>query len=142
MSNKVKSIISWILRILAATIMLQSLFFKFSAAPESIYIFNKLDMEPWGRIGTGVVELIASILILIPRMTWIGAFLGLGVMSGAIFFHLTSLGIEVHGDGGQLFIYAVLVFSSCALLLFFDRQKLLSFLPSDRNIEKKHLQTH
>jgi uncharacterized membrane protein YphA (DoxX/SURF4 family) len=99
-------------------------------------------MEPWGRIGTGVAELIASVLLLIPRTTWAGAFLGLGVMSGAIFFHLTSLGIEVHGDRGQLFIYAVLVFICCALLLYFGRQKLLSFLPSNQNMAKKHLQTH
>jgi uncharacterized membrane protein YphA (DoxX/SURF4 family) len=130
------------LRGLAALIMLQSLFFKFSAAPESIYIFSKLNMEPWGRIGTGVAELIASVLLLIPRTTWAGAFLGLVVMSGAIFYHFTSLGIEVQGDGGQLFIYAVLVFISCALLLYFDSQKLMSFLPSNRNMAKKHLQTH
>src|SRR5437868_1367625 len=70
----------WILRLLAAAIMLQTLFFKFSGAEESIYIFSKLGMEPWGRIGTGVMELIASILILIPRTTGIGAIIGIGLM--------------------------------------------------------------
>ena len=80
-------------------------------------------MEPWGRIGTGVMELIASILILIPRTTAVGALLAIGLMSGALFFHVTTLGIEVLGDGGQLFIYALLVlFSSLALLFFYKSQ--------------------
>lgn len=118
----------WLLRLIAAVIMLQTLFFKFSASPESVYIFTKVGMEPWGRIGSGVVELIASILILIPRTTWIGALLGLGVMSGALFFHLTKLGVEVQGDGGQLFIYALLVFVSCLILLIMNRLKVLAFI--------------
>ena len=114
----------WALRILAALILLQTLFFKFSGAEESIYIFSALGMEPWGRIGSGVLELIASILILYPPTTFIGAALGAGLMSGAIFFHLTKLGISVKGDGGQLFIYALLVFISCILLLIIYRREL------------------
>src|SRR6188472_2734345 len=114
MSLNAKTVILWILRLLAAAIMLQTLFFKFTAAPESIYIFSTLGMEPWGRIGTGTMELIASVLILIPATTGIGALLGIGLMGGAIFFHLTKLGLVVQGDGGQLFIYALLVFISCA----------------------------
>ena len=86
-----KRILTWILRGLAALILLQSLFFKFSGAPESIYIFSRIGMEPWGRIGSGIVELIASALILIPRTTWLGALAGLGVMGVAILFHLTTL---------------------------------------------------
>ena len=115
----------WALRIIAALILLQTLFFKFSGAEESIYIFSTLGMEPWGRIGSGVLELIASILILYPRTTFIGAALGAGLMSGAIFFHLTKLGIPVRGDGGQLFIYALLVFISCVILLFIGRKELM-----------------
>ena len=115
----------WALRIIAALILLQTLFFKFSGAEESIYIFSTLGMEPWGRIGSGVLELIASILILYPRTTFIGAALGAGLMSGAIFFHLTKLGISVRGDGGQLFIYALLVFISCIILLFICRKELM-----------------
>ena len=107
----------WALRILAALILLQTLYFKFTAAEESVYIFSAIGMEPWGRIGSGILELIAGILILYPRTTPFGALLGLGLMSGAIFFHLTKLGISVLGDGGQLFIYALLVFISCAALL-------------------------
>ena len=118
----------WILRILAAVILLQTLFFKFSAAEESVYIFSALGMEPWGRIGSGVAELIAAILILIPAATGIGALLGLGVMSGAIFFHLTKLGIEVMNDGGQLFIYALIVFTCCLILVWSYRYKLLAFV--------------
>lgn len=116
---------TWALRIIAALILLQTLFFKFSAAEESVYIFSALGMEPWGRIGSGVLELIASVLILYPRTTYIGAALGVGLMSGAIFFHLTKLGLVVKNDGGQLFIYALLVFISCALLLIIHRKQIV-----------------
>lgn len=116
---------TWLLRLIAAIILLQTLFFKFSASEESVYIFTTVGMEPWGRIGSGIFELIASILILFPKTTWLGALLGLGVMSGAIFFHLTKLGIVVKDDGGQLFIYALLVFLSCVLLLFIYRREVL-----------------
>ena len=125
-----KVVISWVLRLIAAFIMVQSLFFKFSGADESIYIFSTLGMEPWGRIGTGVIELVAAILLLIPRSTWLGAALGAGTMFGAIFFHLTSLGIEVHGDGGQLFLYAVVTAVSCLILLLFERQRIQQTLQS------------
>lgn len=120
-------IIVWAARIITAIILLQTLFFKFTGAEESKYIFSKLDAEPWGRIGSGVVELIASILILIPATTWIGALLGLGTMTGAIFAHLFILGISVRNsdgsyDNGQLFVYAVIVFIACSYLLWTNRR--------------------
>lgn len=118
----------WVLRILAALIMLQTLYFKFSGAEESIYIFSRLGMEPWGRIGTGVFELIASLLILMPKTTALGALLAAGLMSGAIFFHLTKLGISVKDDGGQLFIYALIVLVSSVILLFIYRQDILLYI--------------
>ena len=121
---KVQHILLWVFRILAALIMLQTLYFKFSAHPQSVHLFAILGMEPWGRIGTGVLELIASVLILYPRTTGYGALLGLGLMSGAIFFHLTKLGIKFDGDYG-LFTYAVLAFISCAMLVLFYRKDLL-----------------
>src|SRR5271167_5071223 len=96
-------VLSWVLRITAAVILLQTLFFKFTAAPESVYIFTRVGMEPWGRIGSGVVELIAAILLLTPRFTWAGSILAIGMMGGAILSHLTILGIEVKGDKGLLF---------------------------------------
>ncbi len=92
----------WILRIVSSVILLQTLFFKFTAAEESVYIFTTLGMEPYGRIGSGIAELIAVILILIPKTTLFGAFMGCGVMLGAIFSHLFVLGIEVQNDGGEL----------------------------------------
>ena len=116
----------WILRLLAAIILLQTLFFKFTAAPESIYIFSMLGMEPWGRIGSGIFELIAGILILIPATTVFGALLAIALMSGAIFFHLTKLGISVQNDGGQLFIYAILVFVSSLVLAIIYRSDLIA----------------
>ncbi len=124
------TIILWVLRLLAAIILLQTLFFKFSASEESVYIFSTIGMEPWGRIGTGIMELIAAILILIPRTTALGALLAIGLMSGALFFHFTTLGIEVKGDGGQLFIYALLVFISSAVLLFVYQSQIRSLLSS------------
>jgi uncharacterized membrane protein YphA (DoxX/SURF4 family) len=118
----------WALRVIAAFLLLQTLFFKFTGAEESIYIFSTLGMEPWGRIGSGVLELIASILILYPRTTFIGAALGAGLMSGAIFFHLTKLGISVKNDGGLLFAYALIVFISCVALLFIYRGEINAIL--------------
>jgi uncharacterized membrane protein YphA (DoxX/SURF4 family) len=111
----------WAVRLVAAIILLQTLYFKFGGAAESIYIFSTLGVEPWGRIGSGVVELVASILILIPRTSWIGAGIGLGVMAGAILSHLTVLGVEVLGDGGYLFFLAVVVAVSCLLILLLTR---------------------
>ena len=113
---KKEQILNWILKGIPAIILLQTLFFKFTAAPESVYIFETLGMEPAGRIGIGVLELIAAILILIPATTGIGALLGLGIISGAIFFHLTELGIAVQNDGGMLFILALIVFVFCLIL--------------------------
>lgn len=119
----------WGLKAVASIIMLQTLFFKFSAAEESVYIFSTLGVEPWGRIATGVMELIASILILIPSTTIFGALLAIGIMSGAVLSHFFILGISVRGDGGQLFLYAVLVLLSSAALVYLQRDKLKKFIP-------------
>jgi putative oxidoreductase len=107
----------WLLRLVVAGILLQTLFFKFTGAAESVYIFTTLGAEPLGRIGSGVVELIAAVLILVPATVALGALLSLGVMSGAILSHVTVLGIEVMGDGGLLFALAILVFASSAVVL-------------------------
>jgi hypothetical protein len=125
---KSKNIISLALRAVAAIVMLQTLYFKFSGAPESIYIFSQIGIEPWGRIGTGVAELIASVLLLIPATIAIGALLSIGIMLGAIVTHLFILGVEVQGDGGQLFLYAMIVFIASVVLLVMYRQQLFSLL--------------
>lgn len=130
MNSNYASIGIWILRILAAIILLQTLFFKFTAAPESVYIFSKIGMEPWGRIGIGVMELIASILILIPATTLFGAMIGTGLMAGAIFFHITRLGISVQNDGGQLFIYALIVLLSSVAIIIIRREELDALIRS------------
>lgn len=121
---KACTIIAWICRVVAAVILLQTLFFKFTAAPESVYIFTKVGLEPWGRIGSGVAELIAAILILIPPTTWLGASLALAVMAGAIFSHLTVLGIVVMDDGGLLFGLALAIAACSVVLLFLQRHRL------------------
>jgi putative oxidoreductase len=119
-----QNVVSWILQLIAAVILFQTLFFKFTGAEESIYIFTKLGMEPWGRIGSGVAELIAGVLLLVPRtVTW-GATLSLGVISGAIVSHVTRLGIVVQGDGGLLFTLAVTVFVASVTVLILRRREL------------------
>lgn len=112
----VASIAPWALRIVAALIMLQTLYFKFSGAEESVYIFSQLGMEPWGRIGTGILELIASLLILYPGTTFFGSVMAIGLMLGAIVAHLAKLGISIKDDGGLLFIYALLVLTASTIL--------------------------
>lgn len=129
MTTSAKTIVAWALRGIAAFIMLQTLLFKFTAAPESVYIFSTLGIEPWGRIGSGVLEFIASALILIPRTTVLGALLAMGIMSGAILSHVIFLGISIRGDDGQLFIYALLVFISASVLFWMYRYQLSRFLP-------------
>lgn len=113
--------VSWLLQLVAAVILAQTLYFKFSAAEESVYIFTTLGMEPWGRIGSGVAELIAVVLLLVPRTVPLGALLSLGVISGALMAHFTRLGIEVKGDGGELFYLAVAVFLSSVGILILRR---------------------
>ena len=123
MSRNLK-FLSWICRLVVAVILFQTLFFKFTGAEESKYIFSTVlspELEAFGRIGSGIVELIAVILLLLPKTVWLGAVLSLGTISGAIFSHLTKLGIEVKGDGGLLFGLAVVVFVFSALVLFLHR---------------------
>lgn len=126
----------WILRLIPAAILLQTLFFKFTAAPESVYIFSTLGIEPYGRIGSGVFELISAILILWPRTTWFGALMGLATMFGAIFSHLFVLGIEVQNDGGWLFFLALITALSCFLLLFLHRRAIAELF-KEYNIIKR-----
>ena len=117
---KFEMIFIWVLRLAVSGILGMTLFYKFSADPQSVRLFTTLGMEPWGRIGTGVLEFITVILILYPRTTGYGAILGLCIMSGALYFHLTKLGIVYDGDA-LLFIYALSTFICCALLLFYYR---------------------
>lgn len=118
-----KKIIFWVLRIAAAAILLQTLFFKFTAHPESVALFTKLGVEPWGRIGTGVIELITGILLLLAPTVFVGAFMGIGLMAGAILSHLTVLGIESKGDGGQLFMLAIIELLLCMILAILYKQQ-------------------
>gem|GEM_PF-113995 len=145
----------WVLTLFVAFVFLQSLFFKFSGSPETVYIFQ-VKLDPWaaslgfpgvfapgGILSAKVVgsfELIASALLLLgaaarrPMAQVLGAALGLGVISGAIFFHLfTPLGVAVvntdgSSDGGQLFMLACGVWVSCAALLWIRRSVWLSWL--------------
>jgi len=131
-----KTKILLILRILAATILLQTLFFKFTGAPESKFIFQSLGVEPWGRILSGIMELLASILLLVPATQLYGAAIAASIMVGAIFSHIFVLGIVIQDDGGLLFFLACLVLVTSLLILFFQKDELCKKLACVRG-EKK-----
>lgn len=118
----------WIIKLVAVIILVQTLYFKFTAAPESVFIFSTLGIEPFGRIGSGIVELIASILILIPRTTLLGAVLGFATMLGAIFSHIFVLGIQIQNDGGTLFVLAVITILCCLILIYNQKDKIPNLL--------------
>ncbi len=118
-----RNIALWLLRLVPAIILLQTLYFKFSAHPQSVKLFTTIGLEPYGRIGTGILEGIAAVLILIPKYTGFGALLGLMMMTGALYFHLTKLGINFDGDP-ILFIYALITFACCAALVLLNKQQL------------------
>lgn len=122
--SRSQQVVSWLLQVTAAAILLQTLFFKFTGAEESVYIFSTLGAEPVGRIGSGVLELIAAVLLLVPSTAALGALLAMGLMAGALTSHLTVLGIAVKGDGGLLFALAVIVFASAAVVLVLRRADL------------------
>jgi hypothetical protein len=129
--SRSQTVVSWVLQLGVAIILLQTLFFKFTGAEESVYIFSTIGrflgvsaVEPWGRIGSGVIELVASILLILPSMASIGAILTMGVMSGAIASHLLILGIEVKGDGGLLFGLALAAFVASTIVLVVHRDDL------------------
>lgn len=131
-----KKVILIIARVLTAVILLQTLYFKFSGAPESVYIFSTIGMEPWGRYLIGCMELIAGVMLLLPRTYVLGAALSVGIISGAIFFHLTSLGIVIEdpsngieSDGGMVFYMAIAVFVLSSLIVILDWEKLKQILP-------------
>lgn len=122
-------IFTWVARIVPAIILLQTLFFKFTAHPDSVKLFSILGAEPWGRIGTGVLELTAGILLLIPRTTLYGAVLGAGLMFGAIGAHLLVKDVGIHFGGDPwLFIYALITLFFCLILVYMQRKQLFSLL--------------
>jgi uncharacterized membrane protein YphA (DoxX/SURF4 family) len=121
------TIASWLLRLLAAGLMLQTLYFKFTAQPESVYIFSQMGIEPWGRIATGIAELVAAVLLLLPATVTIGAALATGIMLGAVASHVFVLGIAIQNDHGQLFAYALIVLTASLLVLVLHRQQLMAF---------------
>ena len=125
-----KNIFIHVAAYVAAIILLQTLYFKFTAQPESVYIFSTLGIEPVGRIGSGIAELVAGILLLIPKMRIWGSFIALSVISGAILSHLFFLGIEVQGDGGTLFLLAVTVFVACLFILIARREETIALVKS------------
>ncbi|HKV73407.1 MAG TPA: DoxX family protein [Gemmatimonadales bacterium] len=119
--NSRQNTLSWICQLAAAVILGQSLFFKFTGAEESVYIFSALGVEPWGRFATGALELVVVVLLLRPRTAAAGAALGLGVMAGALLAHLTRLGLEVFADGGLLFGLNLTTLLCCGIVAWLRR---------------------
>lgn len=123
-----KNILPWVPRVIAAVILLQTLYFKFTGAPEAIKIFTALGVEPWGRITLGIIELITALLILIPTTSTIGALIGIGLMIGAIVIHITVLGISSSGDGGLLFGLAWVVLICSIFIVYKDHLELIQYI--------------
>ena len=123
-----------ILRITVAIILIQTLRFKFTAHPDSVFIFSKIGLEPYGRIGIGIIELICAFLLLIPRTVWMGAVLTIGIIGGAILMHLTKLGVDINGDEGLLFYTAIVTFILSTLILWSVR-KSIPFWPNDSSLK-------
>lgn len=124
MSTKTSSRLSWIAQIVAAVILGQTLFFKFAGAPESIYIFERLGVEPWGRYATGIFEFVAVVMLLVPHTAGLGALMAIGLMLGALGSHLTVLGLEVQGDGGLLFGLAVTTLVAATTVAYLRRHQI------------------
>ena len=120
--------ICWLFQIFAAIILLQTLYYKFTASPESIYIFENLGIEPWGRYTSGVIELFAGLFLLVPRLNWLGALLGVWVMTAALYVHLWVLEIVIMGDGGAMFYLACSVWVCCLAVLWIRRGEMIEVL--------------
>lgn len=120
--------ISLALRLTVAIILLQTLFFKFTAHPDSVHIFTALGVEPWGRITLGIVELITAILVLFPKTQVLGMFFSIGIIIGAIASHLLVLGINVSNDGGKVFALALIVFVASFVYLLIHRVSLIAII--------------
>jgi putative oxidoreductase len=125
-------------RLIAAIILLQTLYFKFTASPESVYIFTSVGMEPWGRIAVGILELIAGVMLVISATAWLGGMLALGLMGGALMMHLTKLGISVQGDGGYLFFLAVAVAFCSLYVVIKNKDHILTILKRARTFAWRH----
>lgn len=128
--QQMKYYIQRISSVAAAIIFLQTLYFKFTGAPESVFIFSELGIEPYGRIGLGVIELIAALLLIFQRSSFVGGIMGLGIITGAILSHLFILGIVVLDDGGTLFVLAVTVFILCLITVILQKEKWAAFKQS------------
>ncbi|MCC7012683.1 MAG: DoxX family protein [Planctomycetes bacterium] len=128
--SKSAAAVAWTCQCAAAAILAQTLYFKFSAAPEPVYIFSTLGAEPWGRLGTGVAELAVALALLVPRTAALAALASMGMMLGALGAHLTRLGVEIRlpgaaqGDGGLLFVLAAVTLLASAVVAWLRRASL------------------
>jgi len=123
-NSYILTIVSWILQLLTSLILIQTLYFQLIGAEEYIYVFETVGLEPWGRYFSAIAELVAGIFLLIPRTVWMGALMALVIITFAIFFHITSLGLEVLNDGGSMFYLANTVFLSSTVILILRRQQI------------------
>lgn len=133
--SRAAAVASWTFQVIAAAILAQTLFFKFTGADEARFIFSTLGVEPWGRYATGTLELTAVLLVLTPRTILFGAGLVVGLMIGAVGAHLGPLGIEVQDDGGLLFGLAVVSLGAGISILALRRTQVRAAVGAFRNRE-------
>lgn len=125
---KITFLLSFVLRIAISLIYLQTLYFKFTGHPDSVYIFSKLGLEPYGRIGVGVIELIVSILLLINKTKLLSIIVSLSIITGAIASHLLVIGITIKEDDGGLFTLAIIIFTLNIVLIYLHKTDFSRFL--------------
>ena len=123
MSEKALHYTERVAAVVAAIIFLQTLFYKFTAHPDSVHIFTVIGGEPYTRIGLGIVELIVAILLIYPKTSLYGGVLGLIITLGAIGSHFLKLGISVNNDGGILFALAITTFICCVAVVVIKKRR-------------------
>lgn len=128
----IKVFISWVLRVVVAIILLQTLYYKFTGHPDSVYIFSKLGVEPWGRISLGIIELLTALLIFIPKTKFIGMAISFFLMIGAISSHIFVIGLNISNDGGGLFILALIVLFSSIVYFIINKNEFCSYLKDNK----------
>lgn len=125
-----KKLVTSALRIIVAVILLQTLYFKFTAHPDSVHIFSALGVEPWGRITLGIIELIVAVMILLPKTKTLGMLCSLIIILGAVASHLLVLGINVSSDNGKLFALALVVLICSSIYLIWCKNEVISVFRS------------
>lgn len=120
--NKAEKLISIVFQIIAALILANAAFGKFSGNEMSVHVFHELNILET-RIVIGIIEVLAALLLL-SKIPQYGALLGFGTMLGALIAHVSILGMEIHGDGGQMVMMMAVVLLSSIIVMWINRRRM------------------